>query len=160
MKTPAFLLTILVGVSACQEAPSPSWNADATADSARQFVDGIPDRLLAEGPQAWGDLFDHAPSMFMASDGQMAFSAHDSLTAFLDGFAPTVASLDLAWEEVRIDALAPGLVTLAIPYRERIVMTTDSVSAFGGYVTGVARSRAGDWTLQHLHWSSPAQAAD
>jgi len=160
---PSVLLLLASSLTACGESRPPEpplWNAEATQDSARQFVDAIPKALRADGPAAWSRLFEDTPAAFMASDGAMAFPAHDSLDLFLNRFSPTVSSLELIWDAVRIDPLAPSLASLAIPYRERIVMTSDSVSAFGGFVTGVARHRAGEWRLQHLHWSSPAASTE
>jgi hypothetical protein len=120
------------------------------------MFEGIPDLLATQGPPGWLVVFEDTPSFLMASDGAVAFPSRDSAVAFLHGFAPTVAAMELDWRDIRITALAPGLAVIAAGYDERIIMVAGDTVAFGGYVTGVARSRDGVWRLQQLHWSSPA----
>lgn len=124
-------------------------------EGAAAFIEGIPVALTASGPRGWLDLFEETEAFFMASDGAMAFPGRDSAQLFLDDFAPTVVGMGLVWEDVRLEPLAPGLASFAIPYRERITLTDSSVAAFAGFVTGVVRRGDQGWRIQHLHWSSP-----
>jgi hypothetical protein len=147
-----------IALAACAGGENEVFDASrrqAVRDSARAFFESIPAELAGDGPDAWLRLFDPSTSFFMASDGQVALADRAAAEAFLAGFSPTVARVELVWEDVRIEPLAPGVAVVAAAYREAIVLADGSVSRFGGYVSGVARNRGGSWALQHLHWSSP-----
>ena len=132
----------------------------AMRDSVTQFVESIPDGLAAGGPTSWLRFFESTPAFFMASDGQVAFPGYDSAQAFLDVFSRSVSGMELVWESLRVEPLAPGAAAVAAAYRESITDTAGATVSFGGYMTGVARNTAGAWRLQSLHWSSPAPPAE
>jgi len=153
-----FLIGLVSLFGACNGGTGTDLSAEhrgAMRDSVLAFIEEIPELLAQDGPAAWLGFFDGTPAFFMASDGQTAFPTRDSAEILLANFSPTVANMELVWEDLRIEPLAPGVATVATPYREKIVFTDGTAVAFGGYVSGVARNNAGSWTLQHLHWSSP-----
>lgn len=130
-------------------------DAEATRDSAAAMFEAIPALLAEQGPRGWLAVFEEAPTFLMASDGVIAFPSADSAASFVTAFAPTVAAMELEWRNPRMTTLAPGVVAIAAGYAERILRTAGDTLVFGGYITGVARSRDGTWRLQQLHWSSP-----
>ena len=145
---------LVIACAGGSPAPTDAESA-AIRDSAATMFEAIPARLAADGPEGWLAVFEDSPTFLMASDGAIAFPSADSAAAFLAVFGPTVAAMDLEWRDVHITPLGPGLAAVAAGYDERIIQASGDTLRFGGYVTGVARSRDGTWRLQHLHWSSP-----
>jgi len=154
-----FGLSLAVTIVACGAPESePQAEADysaAVTDSVQDFFESIPATLADEGPIAWPDFFEGGPDFFMASDGALVFPNSDSAAAFVRGLSRKVSTIQLRWEDLRVTPLAPGAAVVAAAYREAITDTTGAEVAFGGYMTGVARHRAGGWRIQNLHWSSP-----
>jgi len=151
-----FLVALLGACAAAgEERPDPE-HAGAMRDSVTAMLDDVAASLAAEGPIAWLRFFEDSPEFVMASDGAIVFPGTDSAAAFLASFARNVSGMELVWDDVRIDPVAPGVASFAAAYHESIRDTAGAVVSFRGYVTGVARNTAHEWRLQHLHWSSPA----
>ncbi|MCI0436014.1 MAG: nuclear transport factor 2 family protein [Gemmatimonadetes bacterium] len=153
-------MVVLIAAACRAGDAGPLSTAHRTAlhDSVRSFVESIPGALAEGGPAAWLRFFEESGAFFMASDGQVAFPGPDSARAFLSGFAPSVTSMTLEWEGLRIEPVQPGIAVVASGYREMMTFADGRRSAFGGYVSGLARKQGDGWRLQHLHWSSPVPA--
>ena len=152
------LLALGLSLGACDPAPEGGPDSHAFRPplvTAQAFFDSIPPALAAEGPSAWLDFFEDSPSFFMASDGAMAFPDRTSAQAFLDDFSHNVSAMSLEWIQPRFETLSAGVVVVIASYQEILTMKDGAVSSFGGTVSGVIRTHAGAWRLQHLHWSSP-----
>ena len=151
--------TLLSGCAPDQGSGLSPDHALALRDSVTRFLESIPNGLDSDGPVAWLRFFESTPSFFMASDGQVAFPGFDSAQAFLEVFSNSVSGMELIWETLRVEPLAPGVAAVAASYRESITDTAGATVSFGGFMTGIARSTAGAWRLQNLHWSSPVPPA-
>lgn len=142
-------------------APAPEQVPAAEAERAvRELLDSLAADLAQRGPLAWMDWFDRGSDFAMASDGKLVFPSIEEAERFLRGFAPEVASMELTWSDVRVDAAPGGLVLIAAAYDEVIVRTSGEVLEFGGYVTAVAVDGDAGWRLRRLHWSSPRPMTD
>lgn len=151
---PAALLSL-----ACQTAGPDSLDpahATALSDSVRDMAAAITRDLEREGPTAWLSYFLDGREFFMVSDGRVVFPSIDSATSFVRGFDRRIASMELVWEDVRIDPLSPGAAVLGASYREVLTDTSGAESRFEGYMTSIAVHTASGWRLRDLHWSSSA----
>jgi len=136
----------VVIVAACTAPPSASPQADITA-------------MLARSASDWnrGDLA-----------GFMSDYAHDSLTSYVSAghvvygwqqlfdryqktyFAPGKSRDSLAFEEVRVRPLAPGLALCTARFK---LLRRDSVTASGPF-TLILQTRGDRWQILHDHTSS------
>jgi SnoaL-like domain len=119
----------------------------------RRMADAIVRDLHNDGPIAWLKYFSRSEHFFMASNGQLAFTNNDSADAFVHRFAKTIKQIDLTWNDVRIDSLAPHLAVFAASFHEILVNVTGKQETSNGYFTGVAEYVGGDWKLRDAHWS-------
>lgn len=143
---------VVLGTTACGVGSAPA----ETARGAEAFFLGIPAELAARGPLAWLDLFEDGPAFFMASDGAVAFDDRAAAETFLADFAPTVSGMSLEWIDPRLDPLTASIVAVSSSYAETITLTDGTATRFGGHVSGILRRSGAEWSIQHLHWSSPA----
>ncbi len=111
--------------------------------------------LARDGPQAWLHYFVEGPEFFMANNGTLQFSSFAEAGAFLPKFAAGVAHLDLAWGDIRVDPVAPGVSVMAASYREVFTDKGGHAAQFVGFFTGTAVETAQGWKLRDAHWSSP-----
>jgi hypothetical protein len=111
--------------------------------------------LSTEGPLAWLRYFEDDARFLMVTDGRVQFDGIDSARSFLLGFAKTVSHMELAWSDMRIEALGPGRASLNAAYRETITDTQGKTRRLAGYFTGVAVETPAGWRLRTVHWSSP-----
>ena len=160
----ACALVLASGLGACGAlAPVPSGPSDAPAPARRaalvvevtDFMNALPKRLGRDGPAAWLDHFAEDDRFSMASDGAVAFADRDEAAAMLADFAPTIATMELVWEQLRVDILSEDVALVVTPYRERLVTTAGEELSFAGCFSGVAVRTPVGWRLLHLHWSSP-----
>lgn len=157
--TLALAAAAAVGCGSNIDRPLTSGHADALRDSVEAFLAAIPPALTSDGPIAWLAFFENTAAFYMASDGQVVFPTWEAAETFLEDFAARVSGMELVWDSVRVEPLAPSLAAVAAAYRESITDTAGTTIDFSGYVTGVARRRSGEWKLQSLHWSSPVSSA-
>jgi hypothetical protein len=148
---------VLVLASCRSPAPgsAPS-DSSAEADAGvRRMAASIARDLARDGPQAWLHYFVDGPEFFMATNGRLQFSNFAQAGAFLPKFASGVAHLDLAWGDIRIDPVAPGVAIMAANYREVFTDKAGHATRYVGYFTGTAVKTAQGWKLRNAHWSSP-----
>jgi len=119
----------------------------------RRMADAIARELHNEGPIAWLKYFSRSENFFMASDGQLAFANNDSADAFVHRFARTIRRIDLTWNNVRVDSIAPHLAVFAASFHEVLLSVTEKEDTSNGYFTGVAEDVGGGWKLRDAHWS-------
>ncbi len=152
----AFLL--LLPILACERPSLDASHAAAIRDSVRIMAEAIAQDLRAGGPNAWLPYFDPDPAFSMASDGRLVFPDIDSARAFVGAFAPGIARMELAWTDLRVNPVGPGLATMAAEYREVLEDTTGGERHLAGYFTALAVHTRAGWRLRHMHWSSPPAA--
>lgn len=148
---------LIAVTSSCAAPPAElsTEHAAAMRDSVVAMAGSIATALSQDGPAAWLRYFERDPGFFMASDGAMAFPSNDSADTFVADLAGRFASMELTWEDVRVEPVAPSLAVLAASYNESIVDTSGSELRFGGFFTALAIHTSQGWRLQNLHWSSP-----
>jgi len=130
-----------------------SWTA-AIDDSAREFARSIAEGITRDGPLAWRTYFVDEPAFFMASEGTLVFPSGDSAVRGIQRLPKFISSIELRWQDsVRVDALGPGVVMLAMPYDEKRTDPAKRQIEERGYFTGVAVHGADGWRLQNAHWS-------
>ena len=147
------LLALLSLAGACRSAavavPSP---VEAEAIAALR---AIPRTLAQEGPLGWLRHFDPGAGFRMASDGALKFDGFAQARAAMEAFDPTIASMELVWSDLRVDALAGDLASFGAGYDELLVDTSGVETRFSGYVTGLLRRTGAGWRITSLHWSLP-----
>ena len=111
--------------------------------------------LEARGPIAWLDHFLDVPEFFMASDGRLLFPDIESAEKIVEGFAHSIAKMELVWRDIFIDPIEDGMAMMGATYDEVLVDTSGTVLNLSGYFTGMAVETADGWKLRNLHWSSP-----
>lgn len=154
---PKASIVVLLTLSACQSAPPETLEANHAAaieDSVRQWALAITRDLERDGPAAWSAHFLDGPEFFMASDGELVFPDIDAAEEFLREFAPGISRIELSWDGLRVDPLAPGAAVLAASFREVLRDTTGAEALMRGYFTGVAVHTTVGWRLRDMHWSS------
>jgi len=75
----------------------------------RAMANAIVRDLHSDGPIAWLRYFSRSQRFFMASDGQLVFPNIDTAETFVPQFAKKIKRVELTWNEIRVDSLAPGL---------------------------------------------------
>lgn len=147
---------LLVSPLACgpgPRAPLDPPHAAAIEDSVRQFAAAIAQDVSGGGPNAWLPHFVHGPEFFMASEGRLVFPSFDSATTFVHALSRTIPQIDLAWADIRVDPIAPGIAILGASYREALTPRTGRATRARGYFTGLAIHTASGWQLRDAHWS-------
>jgi hypothetical protein len=147
----------LLVLSACRSGPPETLDATHAAaieDSVRQLATSIARDLAQDGPAAWSAYFLDGPEFFMASDGELVFPDVGAAEEFLQQFAPGISSIELFWDNLRVDPLAPGTAVLAASFREVLTDTAGAETPMRGYFTGVAVHTTVGWRLRDMHWSS------
>ncbi|MGA7161378.1 MAG: hypothetical protein WBZ48_10275 [Bacteroidota bacterium] len=117
------------------------------------MADAIVRDLHNDGPNAWLHYFSRSQQFFMASNGQLVFPNNDSATIFVHEFSKKIRRVDLTWNDVRIDSLAPNLAVLAASFSEIQTSITGEQVAPAGYFTGIVEYTPSGWKLRDAHWS-------
>ena len=117
------------------------------------MADAIVRELHKDGPIAWLQYFSTSKHFFMASNGQLVFPNNDSAAAFVHTFAKTIRQIDLTWDDIRVDSIAPHLAVLASSFHEVLISTAGRQDTSTGYFTGVAEYLPSGWKLRNAHWS-------
>jgi hypothetical protein len=132
---------------------TPSW-ALAIEDSGREFAKSVATGISREGPAGWRRFFAGKPAFFMAANGILVFPSGDSASRGIEQLTHVISTIELRWEDsVRADALAPGLVVLAMPYYERMVEPSKHAKESRGFFTGLAEHDPDGWRFRNAHWS-------
>lgn len=150
---------LLLWPLACEPGPGSRLDrphAAAIQDSVRHFAAAIADDVSRGGPSAWLPHFVHGPEFFMAAEGRLAFPSFDSATTFVHALSRIISHIDLAWADIRVDPIAPGIAILAASYREVLTPATGRETRGSGYFTGLAIHTASGWQLRDANWS-PAE---
>lgn len=129
--------------------------ASAIDTAVRALMSSVARDVTQEGPLAWLKYFETAPSFFMAVNGQMAFPNRAAADEGTQSFARTISHIELEWSDVRVDPLTPEFALVASPWHERQVDVAGRRVEEGGFFTGVAEYRDGQWQFRDAHWSSP-----
>ena len=120
----------------------------------KQFADSIAVNVSKNGPIAWLKYFNDSPEFFMASDGQLVFRDHAAAQQFITGtLVKTINKINLRWNNVRIDALTPGLAVIGAGFHEDLTDNQGKTTPYNGYFTGVAQKGDKGWQLRDAHWS-------
>lgn len=159
----AFACLVAPCLALCACTLTPLLDGGGERGRARQDVRKLMDRIAADvatsGPTAWLAHFLPARSFFMAADGALQFRGPGDADAFLHVWAPTVAEIRLAFDDVRVEVLSDDIAVIGATYEEEIALRDGTVQRYGGYFTGVAVLALDGWRLQHAHWSSPPLGA-
>lgn len=147
------LAPLLLALALACQAPSDRAREPLTEGDVRAFAAELARDLGERGPAAWADWFSEDPRFFMASDGRLAFDGRDQAEAFLADFAPRVVCLELAWSELRVEPVAPGLAMMAAEYDEVLLEGDGTRRTFRGYFTGLVERTPVGLRLRHAHWS-------
>jgi len=118
--------------------------------------------LATKGPAAWLDYIQDTSYFFMANNGELNFKDYKSAAAFVkDSLVTKVKSINLQWNNLRVDPLSDYAACLGADYHEDITGTNGKTATFDGYVTATAVLIGDDWKLRNLHWSAkvPKQSA-
>ena len=127
---------------------------DRIEGGVRQMMSRIPPDLAQYGPTAWLRYFDDDPRFLMAADGKLQFDGIASARSFLSPFAKSIAHVELTWTDVRVDALNPGMASVAASYSEVLMDTQGHANRPHGYFTGLVIQTPTGWKLRWAHWSS------
>ena len=119
----------------------------------RHMADAIVRDPHRDGPIAWLQYFSTSEHFFMASNGQLVFPNNDSAAAFVHTFAKTIRRIDLSWDDIRVDSLAPHLAVLASSFHEVLISVAGRQDTSAGYFTGVVEYLPSGWKLRNAHWS-------
>jgi len=129
-------------------------HAAAIRDSVRAFAVTMAHGISARGPAAWRGYFADDSAFFMAAEGQLVFASSEAATRGIEALTRMIAHIELQWRDpVRVDALAPGIAVVGMPYHETRVDSAGRRIDENGYFTGVAEHRGSGWQLRNAHWS-------
>jgi hypothetical protein len=101
----------------------------------------------AQGFTAWIPYLDASPRFVWTSDGSIEFPDADSLARFIRGFAATLTHTELAWDSLRVAALAPGVALATTRYREMWVGQRRDTTRVQGVFVGVLVNGLSGWRL-------------
>lgn len=126
----------------------------ALADSVRAFAASVSRGVTAQGPSAWRAYFADDSAFFMVAEGQLVFPNSDAATRGIAGLAHMIAHIELRWgDTVLVDALAPGLALVAMPYHETRRDARGHQADEDGFFTGLVERRGTGWVIRDAHWS-------
>ena len=126
---------------------------DGVQDGVSRMATAIVRDLHNDGPNAWLQYFSRSQQFFMASNGQLVFRNYDSATVFVHEYAKKVRRVDLTWNNIRIDSLAPNLAVMAASFSEIQTFANGEQEAPAGYFTGIVEYTPSGWKLRNAHWS-------
>ncbi|MEM1452346.1 MAG: nuclear transport factor 2 family protein [Planctomycetota bacterium] len=154
---PAVSLLLVVLLASCRSTnTTEDWVE--RRDEVIDLLNGLTDDLSARGPEAWPDYFLDDASFFMASEGAMLFPDLASAKAGCAELDARVQSIDLDFDEVRIQWIDPTHAIMSAEYEETLVDTSGTTKEMEGFVTALIAATSAGWRFQHLHWSSPLEA--
>jgi hypothetical protein len=150
----------LVGFKTYHVAPARAQSLTAGSAAAveagvRDFMRRVAHDVTQDGPSAWSKYFANSPAFFMAVNGKIAFASGADAIAGLPQVAKALKQIDLKWDDLRVDPLAPDLAMVAAPYHEVQLWADGRRVEDSGYFTGVVQSRDGRWQFRNCHWSEP-----
>jgi hypothetical protein len=120
----------------------------------QQMTDSIAKNVSDKGPVAWLLYFENTPGFFMASEGQLKFSNHDSASNFINTtLVKSIHKIELHWSTVRIDPLTNKLASIGAFFHEDITDISGKKIPVDGYFTGIAHLTSQGWKLRNAHWS-------
>jgi hypothetical protein len=153
-----FGVVVLVGglIAACTPAAPPFTPAQRAAveDSVREVTARLAAEISAHGYRAFVPVMDSAPGYVWAYNGFLPFTSFDSMAAWARSGPEPASPETFAWDSVRIEALAPGIATVATTYVESLPDSAGRPKTEKGAFTAVALHRADGWKFTDAHTST------
>ena len=125
----------------------------AITDSVRQVAAALAGRVSERGYRAFPAVMDSAPGYLWAYNGFIPFAAFDSMAAWARADGAPRRPHVFAWDTLRVEALAPGLATLAATFVETGTDSAGATTTEKGVFTAVAVHRAEGWRFTNAHTS-------
>jgi hypothetical protein len=145
---------LLISVSSLRNRSFGQTEIVGVQEGVHHMTDAVVRDLHNDGPVAWLRYFSHSQAFFMASNGQLVFRNNDSADTFVREFAKQIVRVDLIWNDMRVDSLAPHLAIMAASYHEILTSSTGVQDTPSGYFTGVVEYTSTGWKFRNAHWSS------
>lgn len=117
------------------------------------MADAIVQELHTDGPTARLKYFSPSGEFLMASSGRLVFPSYDSAITFVYKLATQIRRIDLTWNEIRVDSLAPSVAMMAASFHEILFRGSGAQDTSAGYFTAVAEYIPTGWKLRNAHWS-------
>ena len=144
------LLTIF---SSCKSISTGETKTAGVQEGVHQMADAIVRDLHNEGPIVWLKYFSNSKQFFMVSNGMLVFPNIDSASAFVPRLAKQLKRIELKWDNIRVDSLAPDLGIMAASFHEILISATGAEETSSGYFTGVVENTPTGWKLRDANWS-------
>jgi hypothetical protein len=157
MQRMAVRTSILLLAVACRGgAPQPLTDAQRTAitDSVRQMAADLAARVSAHGYRGFPAAMDSAPGYLWGYNGFVAFPTFDSMVAWTRADPEPRVPEIFAWDDARVEALAPGVASFAARYTETRTDGAGKAQTDRGFFSAVAVHRAGGWKFTNAHTST------
>ncbi len=131
----------------------------AVEKEVRQFAATVSREITQQGPAAWEKHFADSPAFFMADEGKLVFPNRQAATQAIGELTHTIQHIELTWgDDLRVDPLTPEFAVVASTWNEVTVDKEGHQVKDGGYFTGLAEHRNGQWQFRNAHWSVAAPA--
>jgi len=165
MKRAHFAL-VLALATACASSPvapvtAPAAPVEDVRTAVRAMADAIARDVSRDGPTGWLPYFAHTTGFFWAAEGSVVIRDADAAEGFVRDFARSVPRVSLAWQDIRVEPIAPDAALLAAGCHEVLTDAAGKSTPWDGFFTGIAVRTAFGWQLRDGHWSSkPTPRAD
>ena len=131
----------------------------AVEKEVRQYAAVVARDVTQQGPPAWEKHLADGPAFFMASEGKLVFPNRQAATQGIAEFTRTIQHIELTWgDDLRVDPLTPEFAVFASSWHEVVVDREGHKTNEGGFFTGLAERRNGQWQFRNAHWSVVAPA--
>lgn len=141
-------MTLLVLSMACRSPSTPSFTPQhqvALSDSVRNVMSELATNVSRTGFTAWIPCLERSERFVWTADGKIEFPTADSLARFIEPFAATLSHTELAFADLRVSPLAPGVAQAAATYREMFVGRQADTTRVAGVFVGVWVRSSGAW---------------
>ncbi len=129
----------------------------AIEQEVRQFAVAVSRDITQQGPAAWEKHFADDPAFFMADEGKLVFPNRKAATQAISELTHTIQRIELTWgDDLRVDPITPEFAVVASSWREATLDKEGHQVKDGGYFTGLAERRNGQWQFRNAHWSVAA----
>jgi len=152
-------LGLLTGCGLSSDVPAGPTRLTAASKAAveqevHQFCAAVARDVTQQGPPAWEKYLADDPAFFLADQGKLVFPSRQAATQGIHEFAHTIQHIQLNWgDDLRVDPLAPEFAVVASSWHEVWSDNEGRQTTEGGFFTGLAERRKGQWQFRNAHWS-------
>ncbi len=128
-------------------------HATAMRDSAVAFLADFSRLSTAAQWDSVGALYSDRPDFRFLESGEVRYPSADAVREALRA-VPSGQRIETAYQDVSVQAVAPGLAVISARFRTQFVDSTTTLFSFGGALSMVLQHEAAGWRIIAGHSSA------